>query len=362
MVAMKIPQNIDLTATYQLLNALLHKIPGDPSTPVEGQFWYDQTGKKFKYRTDVATKDPLARADHTGTQLASTISDLAAVVQAYRLDQFAAPTAALNHGGQRATNAADAVSATDLATLQQVQALLASATAGLTWKKPVRASTTANIANLATGAPNATDGVTLAAQDRVIVRFQSTPAQNGIYTVQTVGTGANGVWVRASDADVAAELEGGVLVAVDEGTLYGNTVWMLVTDVTTLGTDAVTWTQFGAGSAYTASLGVQLVGSDFRANLGAGLTLSGNQIVPDYTAVQRKKTWVGNVPSGTADAVVNHAFGLANKYDLVGKVYEQSTGAEVLVPFVPQDVNNVVISFGAAPTAAQYYVALQGLS
>lgn len=48
--------------------------------------------------------DPLARANHTGTQLASTISDLATIVKAYRLDEFAAPTAAVSLGSQNATN------------------------------------------------------------------------------------------------------------------------------------------------------------------------------------------------------------------------------------------------------------------
>lgn len=37
------------------------------------------------------------RANHTGTQTASTISDLAAVVKAYRLNEFAAPNLSLIH-------------------------------------------------------------------------------------------------------------------------------------------------------------------------------------------------------------------------------------------------------------------------
>src|SRR5258708_3402495 len=34
------------------------------------------------------------------------------------------------------------------------------------------------------------DGVTLAVNDRVLIKNQAAPAQNGIYTVTTVGTGA----------------------------------------------------------------------------------------------------------------------------------------------------------------------------
>jgi hypothetical protein len=37
--------------------------------------------------------DPLARANHTGTQLAATVSDFDTQVRTSRLDQMAAPTA-----------------------------------------------------------------------------------------------------------------------------------------------------------------------------------------------------------------------------------------------------------------------------
>jgi hypothetical protein len=44
----------------------------------------------------------LSRANHTGTQAAATISDLAATVQAYTLDLFADPVASVNFNGQQA--------------------------------------------------------------------------------------------------------------------------------------------------------------------------------------------------------------------------------------------------------------------
>lgn len=48
-------------------------------------------------------------------------------------------------------------------------------------KRPCRFATTANIANLATGAPNTADGVTPVVGNRVLVWNQSTASQNGIY-------------------------------------------------------------------------------------------------------------------------------------------------------------------------------------
>jgi hypothetical protein len=49
--------------------------------------------------------DPLARANHTGTQLAATVSNFDTQVRTSRLDQMAAPTAAVNLNKQQLTTA-----------------------------------------------------------------------------------------------------------------------------------------------------------------------------------------------------------------------------------------------------------------
>jgi hypothetical protein len=74
-----------------------------------------------------------------------------------------------------------------LATLvTQVTALETGAATGV--KEPVRAATTVN-GTLATAfaAGQVIDGVTLVAADRILLRAQSTGAQNGIYTVNATG-------------------------------------------------------------------------------------------------------------------------------------------------------------------------------
>ncbi len=126
-------------------------------------------------------------------------------------------------------------------------------------KTSVRASTTANIVNLAGGAPNTLDGVTLAANDRILVKDQSTGSQNGIYVVTTLGTGVNGTWTRATDADGVGELIAGSLVTVAEGTLNADTIRELSTDgAITIGTTALTFALVGgvfthlfSGSGYS---------------------------------------------------------------------------------------------------------------
>jgi hypothetical protein len=64
--------------------------------------------------------DPLARANHTGTQAASTISDFNTQVRTNRLDQMAAPTAAVALNAQKITGLADPTSAQDAVTLNYI--------------------------------------------------------------------------------------------------------------------------------------------------------------------------------------------------------------------------------------------------
>jgi hypothetical protein len=69
--------------------------------------------------------DPLARANHTGTQAASTISDFDTQVRTSRLDQMAAPTAAVSVNSQKITNLATPTSNTDASTKAYVDTSIA---------------------------------------------------------------------------------------------------------------------------------------------------------------------------------------------------------------------------------------------
>jgi hypothetical protein len=64
--------------------------------------------------------DPVARANHTGTQTASTISDFNTAVRTNRLDQMAAPTASVALNAQKITGLADPTSAQDAVTLNYI--------------------------------------------------------------------------------------------------------------------------------------------------------------------------------------------------------------------------------------------------
>lgn len=103
----------------------------------------------------------------------------------------------------------------------------------LAYKAPVLAATTTNIT---LSGLQTIDGVSLVAGNRVLVRAQSTAAQNGIYLAQA------SAWVRADDMNVDAEIQPGVAVIVSNGSIYADTIWTLTTDGTvTIGTTAQTW-------------------------------------------------------------------------------------------------------------------------
>jgi len=110
-------------------------------------------------------------------------------------------------------------------------------------KRPCRLATTANIADLAAGAPDTVDGVTVVAGNRILVKNQSTGNQNGIYRVVTVGTGANGAWVRDGDWAVGAlnHIEAGVETYIQEGTQSGTRFTLSTTGPITVGTTAITF-------------------------------------------------------------------------------------------------------------------------
>jgi len=209
-----------------------------------------------------------------------------------RLDQITAPTASVGLNNQKIVSLLDPTAAQDAATKNYVD----NSVQGLDAKASVHAATTANIATLAGGAPNTLDGVTLAANDRILVKDQTTANQNGIYTVTTLGTGANGTWARASDMDAWTEVPSSY-VWVEQGTVNGDTGWVVTADAGgTLGTTSITWTKFS--SANLGANAAQYYNN--AATHGAGATITITQATHGLRAsrgihVQVQDNSTGNV-------------------------------------------------------------------
>ena len=128
------------------------------------------------------------------------------------------------------------------------------------FKQSVRVVNTTNT-NLTGGAPNVVDGVTLVANNRILVVGQSTASQNGLYAVTTAGTGSNGTWTRAVDGNTTGEISSGMIVLVTEGTAYGDSEWLLTTDdPIVLGTTGLTFIQLNA-TIYSGTSNVSVINS-----------------------------------------------------------------------------------------------------
>lgn len=95
------------------------------------------------------------------------------------------------------------------------------------------------------------DGVTLAVNDRVLVKDQATGAENGIYTVTDIGSVAtNWVLTRSTDADGsdAGLVESGMQVTALNGTANARIIYILTTaNPITIGSTALTFQGNNAG-------------------------------------------------------------------------------------------------------------------
>lgn len=93
------------------------------------------------------------------------------------------------------------------------------------------------------------DGVTLITNDRILVKDEDTPANNGIYTVTSVGSaGTPWVLTRAIDADTSAKMTDATLVMIEEGSQNADTAWELTSNnPVTLNTTSLYFTRVFPG-------------------------------------------------------------------------------------------------------------------
>ena len=362
-MAKKILTNYDFNKN-ETQNMCTHNLAAAPSTPALGQRYYDTTTNCEYYwngawiPTDAALRtgiplsnlavDPLARANHTGTQTAATISDFNTAVRTNRLDQMAAPTAAVSMNSQKITNLATPTAGTDAATKQYVDDTVAS----ISWKNEVRVATTANGALASAFANGQTvDGQVLATGDRILIKDQTTQTENGIYTVN-----ASGVPTRATDADSDGDFKGAA-VFVASGTTNGGTRWVCNTTGTiTLGATNLTFVQFGGGQTYTAGNGLTLSANDFNVGAGTGIVVSADSVAIDTAVVVRK--YAATFGDGSQNSyTITHNL---NTQDVTVSVRQLSDNAFVECDVTANGVNTIILGFAAAVASNALRVVVHG--
>lgn len=202
------------------------------------------------------------------TLTANKISDFDTQVRTNRLDQMAQPTADVPFNSRKITGLADPTQNQDAATKAYVdavsQGIHTHTSARLATAAALPASTYSNgssgINATITGTSNgalSVDGVAVEVDDRILVKNQANAFENGMYVVTATG-GASAVFVltRATDMNQPFEFPGS-FEFVEEGTVNADNGYVVTTNLPiTIGTTAITWSQFSGAGQITAGNGL----------------------------------------------------------------------------------------------------------
>ena len=228
----------------------------------------------------------------------------------------------------------DPQSSLQAATKQYVDTIAA---AGIHYHAPVRvehpsnltatynngtAGVGATLTNSGTQAALVLDSITMVSADRVLVSNQTDQTQNGVYTVTNIGSGStNWVLTRATDSDSYAVSDGDALGEGDaffikEGnTNAGHLDVMTTSGTITFGTTNIVFSEVAETSIYSAGNGLTLIGTEFAADAGTGVTVDGTGInigqavetTSDVTFNSVAAALTGNVTGNVSGDVTGNA-------------------------------------------------------
>jgi hypothetical protein len=293
-----------------------------PSSPVDGQIWYDTTNKLQKVWNATSSAWVVAELG-AGTIVDSMVASGAAIAESKlslatdaaagtgsrrtigtgalqalagnsSLNSIATATSAsadVTLNSHKLINVADPSSTVsqDAATANWVTSQIQSYLNGLDWKASADLATAAALPSntYSSGAQTLTatangaltvDAVAVSVGMRILVKNEVTAKNNGLYSVTAAGgAGAAYILTRTTDANTSVKVSGGMTVPIDSGgTANGGTIWLLTTvETIVLDTTALPFSQIAAGSSYAAGTGITLTGNVFSLTAPVTVALGG---------------------------------------------------------------------------------------
>jgi len=196
-------------------------------------------------------------------------------------------------------------------------------------KKPVLVATTTNIT---LSGLQSIDGVTVAEDDRVLVKDQSDDTENGVYAAST------GAWARPKDFDSHSDFVRGTTVAVARGTVNGSKIFAVSSaDVETIGEDSITFTSALSRGSWRNVKDYGAVGDGstddtdaVQAALDVGSTFDhGTVFFPDGTYMVAGLKFPSNcsIKGSSRDNTILKLKNSGNTYILASKLYVENDTA-----------------------------------
>jgi len=385
---MSLPVLVALDFTKnEIQNAVFQNLASAPSSPATGQFYYNSVDLQLyiwngsawglvctdaELLNGQAASYYLSRTNHTGTQLASTISDFDTQVRTNRLDQMAAPTANISLNGYKITSAADGTAATDLITKGQLDAAIQGLTNKHTADYATAAALPAVTYSNGTSGVGATltadsngalsvDGASPAANDTVLVKNQVNKAHNGLYVVTNAGSGgAAFILTRATEMDTAGEFSG-AMVAVRSGSANDGSLWLLTAnDPFVVGTTDADFIHINSAVTFTAGNGIDITADVITVKLasGGGLQFNGSGEI-ELIEVYSDHKFAQTIGDGTNTSfTLTHNLGTRDIQITVTQV--ASPYKQIITETNSATTNTATVIFGTAPTTNQYRVTITG--
>ena len=281
------------------------------------------------------------------TLTSAKVSDFDTQVRTSRLDQMTAPSADVSANSQKITSLATPTATTDAATKGYVD----SVSQGLDVKDSVKVATTANITLSGT---QTIDGVAVSADERVLVKDQSTASQNGLYLCKA------SAWARTSDLAAGANAAG-MFTFVEQGTVNADNGFSCTSNSgsAVVGTNNLTFAQFSGAGSVAAGDGLDKTGNTLSLDLKAngGLVIESTEVAVDLAASSITGTLaVGDGGTGaTSASAARTALGLVIGTN-VQAFDAQLTDIAGLTPtdsnFIVGDGSNFVLESGATARAS----------